>query len=64
VGIGSISSLFYIFTLKEPSLVKQAKKLQKEFKKNQVALFKEEESAQKSMLSAHVKNWYHWFQEG
>lgn len=33
VGGGMISSLFYVLTLKEPKLAKEAKALQKEFKK-------------------------------
>jgi Na+/melibiose symporter-like transporter len=32
VGIGLLSTIFYIITIKEPYLVKEAKKLQKEFK--------------------------------
>jgi Na+/melibiose symporter-like transporter len=31
---GGCSSFFYIFTLKEPALVKEAKNLQKEFRRN------------------------------
>lgn len=38
VVIGSLSSLFYIVTLKEPKLVKEAKRLQKEFVNNQANL--------------------------
>lgn len=34
VAMGTVSSIFYIFTLKEPHLVKEAKRLQKEFIKN------------------------------
>ena len=36
VVMGAISSIFYIVTLNEPKLVKEAKRLQKEFKQNQV----------------------------
>jgi Na+/melibiose symporter-like transporter len=32
VAIGSATSIFYIFTINEPHLSKEAKKLQKEFK--------------------------------
>ena len=32
VAIGLIASLFYMFTIREPYLVQEAKKLQKEFK--------------------------------
>jgi Na+/melibiose symporter-like transporter len=38
VVIGSISSIFYIVTLKEPKLAKEAKRLQKEFVNNQANL--------------------------
>ena len=38
VVIGSISSIIYIVTLKEPKLAKEAKRLQKEFLKNQADL--------------------------
>jgi hypothetical protein len=51
-------------TLKEPYLVKEAKKLQKAFKKEQNELFKEEQVHKLSMLSTHVKQWYEWFKEG
>lgn len=37
--MGSASSIFYIVTLKEPELVKEAKRLQKEFKKNQADMY-------------------------
>ena len=39
VGGGSVSSILYIFTLREPYLVKQAKQLQKVFKQNQKKLY-------------------------
>lgn len=55
VGGGAVSSFFYIFTIKEPKLVSEAKKLQKEFKTLQKSLFNQELKSKKSMLSAHVK---------
>jgi len=64
VAGGTVSSLFYIFTLREPKLVKEAKQIQKEFKLQQKCLFREEEKAKKSVLSAHVKQWHEWFTEG
>lgn len=54
VGMGTVSSIFYITTLKEPFLVAEAKKLQKEFKMQQSGLYKQEKTEkerQKSVLS-------------
>ena len=64
VGGGSISSLTYIFTMREPYLTKEAKRLQKAFKQNQKKLYNIEENQKRSVLSAHVKQWYDWFKEG
>ena len=67
VSVGTLSSLFYMFTLKEPYLVGEAKRLQKEFKLTQSGFYnaeKQEKERQKSVLSQNIKQWYHWFKEG
>ena len=66
VIIGLVSSVFYIFTIKEPYLVKEAKKLQKEFKLQNKALYQAEESEKERVksMSMAVKQWYVWFKEG
>ena len=55
VIMGTISSIFYICTLKEPYLVKEAKRLQKEFKLKEVELYKEEEVQKQTKISTHIK---------
>lgn len=64
--IGLVSTVFYIFTIREPYLVKEAKKLQKEFKMQQKALYQAEESEKERVksMSMAVKQWHTWFKEG
>jgi hypothetical protein len=67
IVIGSVSSLFYLLTLKEPYLVSEAKRLQKEFKMQQSGfhqLEKKAKESKKSVLSQNVRAWYQWFKEG
>jgi Na+/melibiose symporter-like transporter len=67
VSLGSISSLFYLLTLKEPYLVGEAKRLQKEFKMQQSGfhlLEKKQKEGKKSVLSQNIRQWYQWFKEG
>jgi Na+/melibiose symporter-like transporter len=66
VVIGLITTVFYIFTIREPYLVKEAKRLQKEFKMQQKALFQAEEGEKERVksMSMAVKQWYTWFKEG
>jgi Na+/melibiose symporter-like transporter len=66
VVIGFFASVFYTFTIKEPYLVKEAKKLQKEFKMQQKALYQAEESEKERVksMSMAVKQWHTWFKEG
>jgi Na+/melibiose symporter-like transporter len=66
VVIGLITTLFYMFTIREPYLVKEAKRLQKEFKMQQKALFQAEEGEKERVksMSMAVKQWYTWFKEG
>ena len=66
VAIGLISTIFYIITIREPYLVKEAKKLQKEFKMQQKALYQAEEAEKERVksMSMAVKQWYTWFKEG
>ena len=66
VAIGLISTIFYIITIREPYLVKEAKKLQKEFKMQQKALYQKEEAEKERVksMSMAVKQWYTWFKEG
>jgi len=49
--MGLMSSLFYIFVIREPHLVKEAKRLQKEFKLNQKHLYQAEESEKERVKS-------------
>ena len=66
-GIGLVTSLFYITTIKEPYLVGEAKRLQKEFKLQQSGFHKaekEQKERQKSILSQNIRAWYDWFKEG
>lgn len=65
-GLGILTSLVYITTLKEPYLSKEAKRLQKEFKLNQQELYKAEkgEKERAKSMSMQVKAWYSWFKEG
>lgn len=49
--IGLIATTFYIITIREPYLVKEAKKLQKEFKMQQKALYQAEESEKERVKS-------------
>lgn len=59
--------MFYIFTLREPTLVAEAKQLQKDFKLQQTGLYmaeKEEKKVRKSVISQAIKQWYDWFKEG
>ena len=51
VAMGLMSSLFYIFVIREPHLVKEAKRLQKEFKLNQKHLYQAEESEKERVKS-------------
>jgi hypothetical protein len=48
VACGTVSSLFYIFTINEPKLTQAAKQQQKEFKKTQSVLFKAERKESKA----------------
>lgn len=66
VGFGIITTMIYIFVLKEPYLSKEAKRLQKEFKLNQTELYKAEEGEKEraKSMSMQVKAWYAWFKEG
>jgi Na+/melibiose symporter-like transporter len=39
VVLGTVTTLYYIIVIREPTLVKEAKRLQKEFKLNQKQLY-------------------------
>lgn len=67
VGLGVLTSIFYLATIKEPYLSGEAKRLQKEFKLQQSGFYqaeKKEKERQKSVLSQNIRQWYHWFKEG
>ena len=66
VAIGMLTTVFYIFTIREPHLVKEAKRLQKEFKMQHKALNQAEEGERERVksMSMAVKQWYTWFKEG
>ncbi len=55
-----------MFTIKEPYLVGEAKRLQKEFKMQQSGFHEAEKKMkrEKSGLSGNIKAWYQWFKEG
>lgn len=65
VSIGVITNTFYLLVIKETYLSKEAKRLQKEFKLNQTALYKAEEGEKErtKSMSMQVKSWTAWFKE-
>lgn len=65
VSIGVFTNSTYLFVIKEPYLSKEAKRLQKEFKLNQTALYKAEEGEKEraKSMSMQVKSWTAWFKE-
>ncbi|CDW85081.1 UNKNOWN [Stylonychia lemnae] len=67
---GTLTSIFYLISLREPFLVKEAKRLQKAFKKIKSPDFeaeKRQRALTQSRSDSHsgiIKLWYHWLAEG
>lgn len=71
-GLGFITSAFYVFSLKEPYLAEEAKRLQKEYlaktKITEVKILEEEDKDTKtvksSRMSTQIGRWYDWLKQG
>ena len=63
--LGLMTSLFYIFTIREPYLSSEAKKLEREhIYSSQTDLLYQRSGVEKTTLSMYIKHWTQWFKQG